>query len=429
MESPSINLISVVLILLTALAFYWIQTEQTPKTKTYFTVMSPLDVITDENEIRDKVQMRKWLKKLKSAGVKSIMTDVWWGICEKEFGKFNFKGYKELFKMIEEEQLTVTIVFSFHKCGGNVGDDVLIELPKYVRESGFFYKDKKGQITDEYISLFYDNEKINGKTPIELYTRFMEEFRKEFEPEIQSGLIHAAAIGVGPCGEARYPAYRSGWVFPGVGALQCYDEQALLQAKDAGVAIPEEANEYNDSPVESKFWCNIRDNKNAVEFYNWYSQKLCDHTDVIMKEAKRILKDDVKLILKVPGIHWWSEHVSRACEANCGLYNYCQEGVYEKLIKICQSYGAEFSFTCLEMSHYPEAGSDPVGLINSIVNTCRKYKVDFGGENALECYTRREYSMLVSWRNKCHSFTFLRLGNEMMKFFHWRRFRWLVAHM
>ena len=148
-----------------------------------------------------------------------------------------------------------------------------------------------------------------------------------------------------------------------------------------------------------------------------------------MEEAHRIFKDSLQLTLKVPGIHWWSDHISRACEANCGLFNYCKEGVYEKLIKICAKYDAEFSFTCLEMSRNEEAGSDPVGLINSIIDLCVENGVNFGGENALECYSRKEYEMLISWRNKCHSFTFLRLGDNMMKWKNWRLFKWLIPRM
>ena len=396
-----------------------------------FYVMAPLDLFNGNQDFNYYDKFNNWLQTLKSANVDGIMIDVWWGLTETSEKNYKWDGYQKAFDMISSKGLKIIPVFSFHKCGGNVGDTCNIPLPGFVTGSSKnpFFRDSDGHVDNEYISFAYDEVTITTRTPMQMYADWMDAFKNRFGSYISSGKIYEIEVGTGPCGEARYPAYRSGWVFPGVGALQCFDEQALLQAKEAGVVIPEEANEYNDSPVNSEFWCNIQKNQDAIKFYQWYSQILCDHTETIMKEAKRIFKGDIKLILKVPGIHWWSEHVSRACEANCGLYNYSPEGVYEKLIKICKECDAEFSFTCLEMSHRPEAGSDPVGLINGIIDTCNKYGVSFGGENALECYTQREYDMLVTWRDKCHSFTFLRLGNEMMKFSHWRRFKWLVAHM
>ncbi len=64
-------------------------------------------------------------------------------------------------------------VMSFHKCGGNVGDDVTIPLPKWVtligdQNSDIYYKDRSGP-NDEYLTLGIDNETVlSGRTPLQV---------------------------------------------------------------------------------------------------------------------------------------------------------------------------------------------------------------------------------------------------------------------
>jgi hypothetical protein len=55
--------------------------------------------------------------------------------------------------------LQVEFVMSFHKCGGNVGDNVHIPLPRWVLAAAgrlgrdrVFYTDRSGGSNDEYIS-------------------------------------------------------------------------------------------------------------------------------------------------------------------------------------------------------------------------------------------------------------------------------------
>lgn len=41
-------------------------------------------------------------------------------------------------------------------------------------------------------------------------------------------------VGMGPCGELRYPAYPESngtWNFPGIGEFQCYDKVITLQSE------------------------------------------------------------------------------------------------------------------------------------------------------------------------------------------------------
>ncbi len=47
----------------------------------------------------------------------------------------------------------------------------------------------------------------------------MSEFKENMDKYL-SGKITMIEVGLGPCGELRYPAYRIPWSFPGVGEFQ-----------------------------------------------------------------------------------------------------------------------------------------------------------------------------------------------------------------
>lgn len=86
-------------------------------------VMMPLDSVTWNHTVNRKKAMNASLQALKSAGVKGIMMDVWWGLVEGERpGEYNWGGYSELIEMARKHGLKVQAVMSFHQCGGNVGD-------------------------------------------------------------------------------------------------------------------------------------------------------------------------------------------------------------------------------------------------------------------------------------------------------------------
>ena len=44
----------------------------------------------------------------------------------------------------------------------------------------------------------------------------------EFDEFFQDGIISEIEIGLGPCGELRYPSYpaKHGWTYPGIGEFQ-----------------------------------------------------------------------------------------------------------------------------------------------------------------------------------------------------------------
>lgn len=50
----------------------------------------------------------------------------------------------------------------------------------------------------------------------------MRSFRVEFNEFFEDGIISEIEVGLGPCGELRYPSYpaKHGWKYPGIGEFQ-----------------------------------------------------------------------------------------------------------------------------------------------------------------------------------------------------------------
>lgn len=47
-------------------------------------------------------------------------------------------------------------------------------------------------------------------------------------------------MGMGPCGELRYPAYPESngtWRFPGIGEFQCYDKVILGNKRHLSISV------------------------------------------------------------------------------------------------------------------------------------------------------------------------------------------------
>lgn len=59
---------------------------------------------------------------------------------------------------------------------------------------------------------------------LQVYFDYMRSFRVEFDEFFKDGIISEIEIGLGPCGELRYPSYpaKFGWRYPGIGEFQVY---------------------------------------------------------------------------------------------------------------------------------------------------------------------------------------------------------------
>lgn len=57
---------------------------------------------------------------------------------------------------------------------------------------------------------------------MQVYFDYMRSFRVEFDEFFEGGIISEIEVGLGPCGELRYPSYpeNHGWKYPGIGEFQ-----------------------------------------------------------------------------------------------------------------------------------------------------------------------------------------------------------------
>uniref|UniRef100_A0A0E0LLU2 Beta-amylase n=1 Tax=Oryza punctata TaxID=4537 RepID=A0A0E0LLU2_ORYPU len=431
-------------------------------------VMLPLGVVTTENELEDAEGLRAQLRRLRrEAGVDGVMADVWWGIVEGAGpARYEWRAYRELFRVAQEEGLKVQAIMSFHACGGNVGDAVTIPLPRWVRDVGdddpdVYYTSPGGARNQEYLTVGVDDRPLfHGRTAIQLYADFMKSFRENMADFLDSGLIVDIEVGLGPAGELRYPSYpeSQGWEFPGIGQFQCYDkyleEDFRAAATEAGHPeweLPDDAaGEYNDTPEDTRFFA-VDGGTYLTEagtfFLTWYSNKLLEHGDRVLDEANMaFLGCNLKLAAKVSGIHWWYRHPSHAAELAAGYYNVAgrRDGYRPIARMLARHDGAVLNFTCAEMrdsEQPPEAMSSPERLVRQALSAAWREGVEAACENALSRYDRRGYNqMLLNARpngvdpgggppRRVAAVTYLRLSDELLTASNFRAFKTFVRKM
>ncbi|KAE8671721.1 Beta-amylase [Hibiscus syriacus] len=412
-------------------------------------VMLPLDTVTHGGSLNKPRAMSASLMALKSAGVEGVMVDAWWGLVEKDGPlNYNWEGYVELVKMVEKHGLKLQVVMSFHQCGGNVGDSCSIPLPPWVlqeisKNPDLVYTDKSGRRNPEYISLGCDSLPVlRGRTPIQAYTDYMRSFREKFRDYLGRVIVEIQ-VGMGPCGELRYPSYPESdgtWKFPGIGEFQCYDKymRASLEAaaeafgkKDWGKGGPHDSGHYKQLPEETGFF--KRDGTWNTEygqfFLQWYSGKLLEHGDRILAAAKGTFHGTgAKLSAKVAGIHWHYGTRSHAAELTAGYYNTRHHDGYLPIAKVFSKHGVVFNFTCMEMRDGEQpayANCSPEGLVRQVKVATKTASVELAGENALERYDAGGYSQVLATSrsdsgNGLSAFTYLRMNKRLFEGDNWR---------
>ncbi|GAA0159580.1 hypothetical protein LIER_16322 [Lithospermum erythrorhizon] len=421
-------------------------------------VMLPLDTMTMGGKLNKPRSMNASLMALKSAGIEGVMVDIWWGLVEKDGpGKYNWEGYGDLVKMVQSHGLKLQVVMSFHQCGGNVGDSCSIPLPPWVLEEisknpDLVYTDRSGRRNPEYISLGCDLLPVlRGRTPIQVYTDFMRSFSERFKDYLGS-VIEEIQVGMGPCGELRYPAYPESngtWKFPGIGEFQCYDKymRASLQAsaeaigkKDWGRGGPHDSGKYNQFPEDTGFF--KRDgtwNSEYGQFFlEWYSGKLLEHGDRILTSAEGIFQGTgAKLSGKVAGIHWHYKTRSHAAELTAGYYNTRHHDGYLPIARMFARHGVVFNFTCMEMrdAQQPEhANCSPEGLVRQVKQATKTAGIGLAGENALERYDSAAYAQVLATSrldsgDGLSAFTYLRMNKKLFEPNNWRNMVDFVRNM
>ncbi|KAM7275703.1 hypothetical protein ACFE04_017569 [Oxalis oulophora] len=410
-------------------------------------VMLPLGIINMKCELVDPDGILKKLRFLKSINVDGIMVDCWWGVVEAHSPQeYNWSGYKRLFQIVRELKLKIQVVMSFHECGGNVGDDVCIPLPHWIAEIGrsnpdIYFTDREGRRNHECLSWGIDKERVlRGRTAVEVYFDYMRSFRIEFDEYFEDGIISMVEVGLGPCGELRYPSspVKHGWRYPGIGEFQCYDQYLLKSLRKAAemrghcfwARGPENAGSYNSQPNETGFFCDGGDYDGYYGrfFLNWYSQVLVDHGDRVLSLAK-LAFEGTCIAAKLSGIHWWYKTASHASELTAGIYNPCNRDGYAIISTMLKKHGAALDFTCPE-SHmlnqhgdFHEALADSEGLAWQVLNSAWDHCVPVASESAVPCHSRLGYNKILDNAKPLNdpdgrhllSFTYLRLSPELME--------------
>ena len=406
-------------------------------------VMAPLDLFNNNQQLNYRDKLIGWFDRLKNAKVDGVMIDIWWGLTELTEKNYRWNGYVEVFNLLKERGLKIIPVFSFHLCGGNVGDTCNIPLPSFVLNSEVqpFYKDSDGHLDKEYISLGFDDIKITSRTAIEMYRDWMTSFRDQFSTLLNNNDIVELEIGLGPAGEARYLSYQLAyWSYPGCGSFQSYDTQLTkkLQA-DAQAAghqdwghNPDNAGGYNTQPGGSTFWTDNQYNSWNSQygrwFIKWYASQLNSHCDKVLKAARSVFTN-VHLSAKIAGIHWWYMTGCHCAESTAGFNNFYDYDGYRDMLSVFKRYEADVCFTCLEMTP-GGASSNPPILVNQIINDAAWAGLKFEGENALPCYDWDSYNRIKDWVSKgLKTFTYLRLCDDLMNNNNFNTFSAFVNNM
>ena len=262
--------------------------------------------------------------------------------------------------------LKVQAVMSFHAAGGNVGDNVNIPLPDWVLQVGeehpdIFYTDASGNRNPECLSLGCDDELVlEGRSPVRAYRDFVEAFLLACEGYL-GWVVSEVTVGLGPAGEMRYPSYPEGdgrWRFPGIGEFQCYDAYMLQDLKEKAKEVghpewghggPHDSGNYTKCPWETGFF-HPQSGSYKTDYGNffleWYSDSLIAHGDRVLTSISEVVRDhcrwkdqmaiecsredgtklvrpieEVKVGIKLAGVHWWYKSSSHAGELTAGYYN------------------------------------------------------------------------------------------------------------
>eukprot|EP01029_Cantina_marsupialis_P010730 TRINITY_DN243_c0_g1_i1.p1 TRINITY_DN243_c0_g1~~TRINITY_DN243_c0_g1_i1.p1 ORF type:complete len:436 (-),score=162.00 TRINITY_DN243_c0_g1_i1:412-1719(-) len=399
-------------------------------------IMAPLDIMTNDGHLKDASHTYWQLKQLRAMGAHGLMLDVWWGIGETSPKQYNFGGYLQLAQMIKSLGMKMQCVMSFHKCGGNVGDACNIPLPQFVRDVGnnnpdIWYTDKHGNRDDEYISLWADNERIfAGRNPLEMYDDYVGAFIDAMGDLIGS-TIDELQIGLGPCGETRFPGYQlSHWSFCGVGEFQSYDKYALQSLKQAAATAghsewghggPSNAGDYNSMPYNTGFFSNGNDNYASEYgrfFLGWYSGSLEHHADIVLGRVQNVVQNRVSLAAKIAGIHWWYNSPHHAAELTAGYFNSDNHDGYGELAQVFARHNTTLDFTCLEMRDTEQpatCGCEPEELVSQVHQAANQNGIPFSGENALPRRDWTAYNQILKMAKGSEAFTFLRLDDALVQ--------------
>ena len=401
-------------------------------------VMLPLDTFVRDQEsglprLKDPAWLDAALGVLAASGVEGVSVDVWWGLFAVERQRLVFDSVVELARLCQQHGLRLTCIMSFHVCGNSVGDTVHVPMPAFVTaaapqdaDSGFFCADCRGRVVTDAFSPAADELPLvlrAGEAPttlLSLYTDFMAAFSCAVEAAGLLGhtCVDEVAVGMGPCGELRFPSYDKalGWSYPQAGTLVCFDRHMRQLAQQRGVCLPTDA----DAFLRALEAADTRPTAEAERVLCFASDVLAEHADRLLAAARARAfpaSSGVRLSVKFAGIHWQHSHPARLAEACTGYWD------YGRLLRVVARHGAGATFTCYDMDTHklavrlPGARCDPDALVAEFAEAARAAGVAFlGAENSLEDWGADALAKTLSNVERTHAdeFTFLRVTPEVL---------------
>ncbi|KAM7498995.1 hypothetical protein LguiA_023409 [Lonicera macranthoides] len=431
-------------------------------------VMMPIDTFGIDTSGAPRIRKIKALtislKALKLAGVHGIAVEVWWGIVESSPSAYNWSLYEDLFKLISNIGLKLQVTLSFHSNIHLSSRGRGVSLPQWIMEIGhinkdIYYQDRNGVCYDDYLTLGVDNHPLFcDRTALQCYEDFMCSFVNKFEP-FMGTLIEEISVGLGPCGELRYPAHPLGdgrWKFPGIGEFQCYDKYMMDDLQRAacqegkslwGNSGPQNAGCYNSSPYGVPFF------EEGLEsflsdygqfFLEWYSDRLIRHADAILAKAANMLgkyqenkQTSVLLVAKIGIIYWWYQTMSHPAELTAGYYNTAVRDGYDPLATMLSRHGAALQISGFEMldSEIPPAYlCSPEGLLQQVRTASKRRIIHLTGRNTHERFDKDGLWQIHAncYHSKAEavgSFTYFRMNEKIFRVENWNNFVPFVRKM
>ncbi|KAK6130442.1 hypothetical protein DH2020_035852 [Rehmannia glutinosa] len=394
----------------------------------------PLDTVSNSNTINHARAIAAGLKALKLLGVDGVELPVWWGIAENQaMGKYDWTGYLAIVEMVQKLGLKIHVSLCFHG-----SQEPKISLPRWVSRIGesepsIYFTDRSGQQYKDCLSLAVDDLPVlDGKSPLEVYKEFFENFKSSLSPFMGS-TITGLTIGLGPDGELRYPSHHhtlKSNTLPGPGEFQCYDKNMLGNLKHHaetlgnplwGLGGPHDAPTYDQSPISGGFFAENGGSWEAPYgdfFLSWYSSQLIRHGDRVLSQAASTFKDvPITLSAKIPLMHSWCKTRSHPSELTAGFYNTVDRDGYEAVLEMFSRNSCKVILPGLDLSDQDqptESRSSPETLLAQITSSCRKHGVEVSGQNSVVSGGARGFEQikknLLGENEMVELFTYQRMG-------------------
>lgn len=398
-------------------------------------VMLPLDTLDPATGLlreRTAALLASRLRLLAAAGVAGVSLDAWWGLLEPAPRVFNFAGVVAVVRIARDCGLATSVIASFHACGCGPGDDVSVPLPKWAlnaaAEARALCEGVDGARSFAALSPGADAVPLCGRTPPQIVRDFVEALSDALRREglfgAESGGVAELHVGLGPCGELRWPAYdpplRCSEEYPGSGAFMCYDPHCAADAKSHGVLLPEKevCAGPADEPERWPLFCEpLASSARFSRFKAWYGELLVAHGARLLAAAKEGLggnAKDVAVCAKIAGVHWLHDAPVRAAEITAGYVS------YDAIATMLSEAGVRCIFTCLEKQASSEpasARSNPEALVREVREACARNRVPgLDAENAHFCLDAAAFDRIAEHcaAGDIGCFTFLRLKPELV---------------